>query len=127
MKVKDLFSLPWKNMDRALEYGVEECRYLGKTLLGITLSNGLGFIIYFNPYSEEIYKMLIMSPEKKELGEFFGVFRYEGGNTFFIYTVTNLTQIVNSFGEIEVNSVEVIKDVFEDFLLEALAGQRDIY
>jgi hypothetical protein len=30
---------------------------------------------------------------------------------------------VNSFGEIEVDSVEVIKDVFEDFLLEALARQ----
>jgi hypothetical protein len=123
MKVKDLLSLPWKNMDRALEYGVEECKYLGKTLLGITLSNGTGFIIYFNPYTEEIYRLLIMSSEKKELGEFFGVFKYEGGNTFFIYTITNLTQIVNSFGEIEVDSVEVIKDVFEDFLLEALARQ----
>ncbi|MCI2414890.1 MAG: hypothetical protein MPF33_06565 [Candidatus Aramenus sp.] len=125
MKVKELLTFGWRNLDLALEYGVEEASYLGKTLLGLTLSNGLGLVLYLDPFSEEVRSLLLMSPEKLEIGRFLGVFKYEGGNTYFIYDIIDISQL-QSLGQLEVVSVEVVRDVLEDFLLEALAGRGDV-
>ncbi len=121
LKVRELLTLEWKNLDYALEYGIEEAKYLGKTLLGLTLSNGLGLVLYVDPFYEEVKSILLMSPSKMDIGRFLGIFKYEGGNTYFIYYILDISQLQN-LGQLEVVSVEVVKDVLEDFLLEALGG-----
>ncbi|WP_236748954.1 hypothetical protein [Acidianus manzaensis] len=117
----DLLSLGNTELEKALEYGMAEAEYLGKQFIGITLSNGNGLIFYVNPYEDEIQKIFLMSIEENKEKNLLGIFHYEGGNTYFIYEITDLSEIQSILNSQSILYVEVIKDVLEDFLLESVA------
>ncbi|MFP3163221.1 MAG: hypothetical protein RXQ75_05235 [Acidianus hospitalis] len=121
MKIKDIIDLPLPGLKESLEYGISEAEYLGKEFIGITLSNGDGIILHVNPYSDEIIEAYLMTIKQNSEKRLIGVFKYEGGNTYFIYEITDLVDYVNRLTNERVVYVEVIKDVLEDFLLNAVA------
>lgn len=120
MKISSLLSHEFPDFQKALEYGLAEAQYLGKEFIGLTLSSGKGIIIRINPYAEEVEKILLMSDTEDQSKKLFAIFRYEGGNTYFIYEITDLSELYNILRDEKVIYVEVIKDVLEDFLLEAM-------
>jgi hypothetical protein len=119
--IEELFSSKIKGLREALLYGISEAQYLGKKFIGITLSNGDGLIIYLDPYQEAVKNLLYITNKNLYIGKFIGVFRYYEGNTYKIYQI-NLEELneITSSKELWVVSVEVIKDVLEDFLVEAV-------
>ncbi len=121
MKIKDIICLPLPGLKESLEYGVSEAEYLGKEFIGLTLANGDGIILRINPYSCDIKGAYLMSAKHCEGKRLIGVFKYEGGNTYFIYEITDLVDYINKLTNERVVYVEVIKDVLEDFLLNAVA------
>ncbi|WP_236752008.1 hypothetical protein [Acidianus sp. HS-5] len=123
MKIKDIIYLPLSGLKESLEYGISEAEYLGKEFIGLTLSNGDGIILRVNPYSCDIKGAYLMSAKRCDDKRLIGVFKYEGGNTYFIYEITDLVGYINNkLTNERVVYVEVIKDVLEDFLLNAVAG-----
>ncbi len=113
-------SLPWYGLREAIEYGISEAEVLGKDLLGLTLDNGDGLILYINPYNANIYQLFVISKTKHNL-RLMGNFTRFDGNTFFIYEIDNPSELINTFGtNVRVEYVEVIKDVLEDFLHQAM-------
>nr|WP_152941438.1 hypothetical protein [Acidianus ambivalens] len=108
-------------MKESLEYGISEAEYLGKEFIGITLSNGDGIILHVNPYSDEIIEAYLMTIKQNSEKRLIGVFKYEEGNTYFIYEITDLVDYINRLTNERVVYVEVIKNVLEDFLLNAVA------
>ncbi|QIJ32897.1 hypothetical protein DFR86_09810 [Acidianus sulfidivorans JP7] len=120
MNLTDLLSLGNEELQKAIEYGISEAQYLGKEFIGITLSNGNGIILHVNPYEEKLQKILIMTMEEIKDKKLVGIFHYEGGNTYFIYEITDLSEIQNILNNQRILYVQVISDVLEDFLLEAM-------
>jgi hypothetical protein len=121
VKIKDIIDLPLPGLKESLEYGISEAEYLGKEFIGITLSNGDGIILHVNPYSDEIIEAYLMTIKQNSEKRLIGVFKYEGDNTYFIYEITDLVDYINRLTNERVVYVEVIKDVLEDFLLNAVA------
>ncbi|MEM4085558.1 MAG: hypothetical protein QXR34_04210 [Saccharolobus sp.] len=115
-------SLPWEGLKEALYYGFSEAEFLGKNFLGLTLSNGDGLIINLNPFTRDIYNLLLISKNKYNLRSI-GIFSNFDGNTYFIYEINNPSELINIVnGNIRVVYVEVIKDALEDFLYQAMGG-----
>jgi len=126
MKVKDILEMiKWEGFEEALFYGISECQELGKTFIGITLSNGEGIIIKVDPYVDEITDILLYTDKKYSNEELrpLGVFKQgETSNTYFIYQILNLRNFINRYdNDIKVVYVEVIKGDLEDFLYTAMA------
>ncbi|WP_338601722.1 hypothetical protein V6M85_00655 [Sulfolobus tengchongensis] len=120
MNRSKLDNLHWLGLDEALNYGFSEAETLGKNFIGITLDNGDGLILYVNPYLNEIYRILLMSKSKYNLTSI-GVFSNFSGDKYFIYDVKDTSELINIFGQnVKVIYVEVIKDVLEDFLYQAM-------
>ncbi|EZQ06791.1 MULTISPECIES: hypothetical protein [Acidianus] len=122
MDVNVLLDSEIPGIREALEYGLAEAQFLGKEMIGLSFSNGDGIILYINPFSEQIHKLLFISFSQRNNGFLspLGIFKYEGGNTIFIYEITNLAELLKSEVNTRVESVEVIKGVLEDFLFEAM-------
>ena len=126
MKVKDILEIiKWEGFEKALFYGIGECQELGKTFIGLTLSNGEGIIIKLDPYLDEILDLLLYTDKKypDKYLRLLGVFKQgETGNTYFIYQILNLRDFISRYGNnIKIIYVEVIKGDLEDFLYTAMA------
>jgi len=125
MKAKDILEIiKWEGFEEALFYGIAECQELGKTFIGLTLSNGDGIILKVDPYFEEIIDVLLYTDKKcsdKDL-RFIGMFKQgETGNTYFICQILNLRDFISRYGnDIKIIYVEVIKGELEDFLHTAM-------
>lgn len=121
--VKELIDqIPWKGFREGLLYGLSEAESLGKNFIGLTLAQGDGLILYVNPYFDEVYDILVFTPNKLNKGEFFGIFKYEkSGKAYNLYKLINLKDLLELYGiDNEIVYVEVIQDVLEDFLSEVL-------
>jgi hypothetical protein len=133
VNVKEFLNFSLKGLKESLLLGLSEAEELGKSFIGLTLSNGDGLIFYVNPYLDEIYGVFLYTQinYQEPFLKACCVYKNEvdqksesnNGNTYFIYEITNFNDFVVKMGtQLSVIYVEVIQGDLEDFLLTALGG-----
>lgn len=131
MNIKEFLNFNLKGLKESLLLGLSEAEELGKSFIGLTLSNGEGLIFYVNPYLDEVFGVFLYTQAKYQEPFLKACCIYksevnqksDNGNTYFIYEITNFNDFVVKMGtQLSVIYVEVIQGDLEDFLLTALGG-----